>query len=223
MTNPKLSPPRIIDFGTVAAAFEHARKKLSEPKSTIFIDAEKYEHKALELIHLRLSEKPATKNQVLEQLRAIRDAAEALGLAFAKASTATKELMNRQSREPAGIEPAHYRFNNSMFENTNTTIAARQALRAMEGTDEPSLPGVKKKGRGKKPKIVDELADMIADDYHRITGREPGLVNDEGELRGEFVEFFKEIFEAAVTGFGLEDAVRKAASRWKNKHGKMGR
>jgi hypothetical protein len=210
MTKAKAAPGLAhiaVEYGAGERAFEDAQQKLSlKEEDFVFIDASKYNVKAYELIHARLRENPATKKQVLKQLQDIQTAAQKLAQAFAEASTPTQEIMNRQARAYS-VDKRRYDFDDAKYENMCTVISVGEALRNADEREGPFA--FKSHGPRKHSQIVDEIADMIAADYFRLTGKEPGMINraigaarKSQEVTGKYADFFREIQSTAWANAG---------------------
>lgn len=193
---------------------------LKGEEEKIEIDCEKYNEVAWKLVAKSHKRMKATLKQVCDECDQIYKTASRLLNLLNNASAPTVNALDR-TMIGHGVESTRFDLLNAHFEIVGLMQATQQAKTATESGVEPE--GLK--GRGPEANdIVDEIGDMIADDYWRLMIKSPGLIRERSksdgcdELRGDFVNFFRQIFEAIVPNRDFETPAKHAARRWKERH-----
>jgi len=195
---------------------------LNGQDATITIDVAKYNEIAWKLVAHRHNRPKATLEQIRKECDEINKAAWRLLNLFNSASAPTVNALDGTTVDHGGANE------NARFDFTTARFQIAAIIQASEKAKADTKSGVEPEGlKGRGPDVndvLDEIGDMIANDYWLLTMKEPGLIRKTvkgagfDELTGDYVRFFRRIFEATVPGRDFETPARHAARRWKEAH-----
>jgi hypothetical protein len=197
-------------------------------KTNMFIDTDKWNEVAWKVVEYSHN-KPATRNQIIDECSEINKAAWNLVTLLSKASTPTKNALDKRVIN-YGLTSNDRRFDfaGAQFAIGGLVEATEKATRAIENGDTPA--GLKGKGQA-ACNVVDEIGDMIASEYRRQTLKFPSLnrpLGHNNEPQGRILSFLdtysSQYFQAVIMRpppvKRQRDGKRRTNILWKNRHQK---
>lgn len=219
MTTSKSIVRAIPDYWQIVTEVRRAFDALPLHSGHIPVFPEDYADMAFELFNRRTQNKTATAKQISKELNSLRLALERVSKAIRSISSPTEELIENQIVTDFKVRPETAKTSHFHVEAHHMWQAVCAAQHAL-GNQQPTA--VKQK-KGRDPEaLVDDIADMAALDYWRVTQEPPARVNDNQgnvtDLRGNFPLLLKAIFTAMGITRSVDDMAKKAAARFNAEH-----